>query len=223
MTDYILVHGGNVATDTWNNLTQSKDHPAGGKLGGKVWNKIIIKLESHGHCVYAPTLQDEFSHNLSDHIQQICALITENELTDVILVGHSYAGMIITGVADKLHDKIARLVYIDAALPEPNQSLFDLLCSAGLNPIDVVDGKPMAYTEKLQFDSNKIKSLPKCYILCAESDFQHVTMLAKHKIKLDSNGWEYIELLTSHIPMATMPKNVAECLMQQGSTSRQDG
>lgn len=212
MANYILVHGGNVSTDTWNASTKRKDYPAGEKLGGKVWHKVVFELESLHHDVYAPTLDDENTHNLSHHIQQICTLIDTKGLENIILVGHSYAGMVITGVAAKRLNQVACLVYVDAALPQPNQSLFDLLEQGGLNPIDVVDAAPMAYTEKLQFDPKKIQSLAKSYIRCTKSDFINVTLLAKNKINADQLGWHYTELPTSHLPMATMVEELVQCL-----------
>lgn len=56
--------------------------------------------------VFAPTLEDEYRCNLSGHIRQICELIFENGLWEVILVGHSYGGMVITGVADKIQETV---------------------------------------------------------------------------------------------------------------------
>ncbi len=134
MANYVLIHGGNMATETWNRLVQRNDYPPGGHLGAKYWDGTVSVLTAHNHRVFAPTLKDEHSCNLTGHIEQICMLITENDLRDVILVGHSYGGMVITGVAAKMADRISRLVYVDAALPDPGQSLFDVIVSAWLRP-----------------------------------------------------------------------------------------
>jgi pimeloyl-ACP methyl ester carboxylesterase len=61
--------------------------------------------------------------NLSTHIQDILNMLWYEDLTDVILVGHSYSGMVITGVADAVPERIARLIYLDAFVPEDGQSL----------------------------------------------------------------------------------------------------
>jgi pimeloyl-ACP methyl ester carboxylesterase len=63
--------------------------------------------------------------------------LVENDLEDVILVGHSYGGMVITGFAARMAKRIRRLVYLDAALPDPGQSLFDVLASGGVDPMSV--------------------------------------------------------------------------------------
>jgi len=88
----------------------------------------------------------------------------------------NYGGMIITGVAARIAEKIVHLVYIDAALPDPGQSLFDLFVSSGRDPLSFVGLEPAApYVEKLQFDPEKIRPLKKTYILCNESEFAPVT------------------------------------------------
>jgi pimeloyl-ACP methyl ester carboxylesterase len=215
MSTYILVHGGNMSTDTWNKLAGSDDYPPGGLLGGMIWDSIVPDLEAHGHHVFAPTLKDEHSSSLTEHIRQICTVIAENGLKDVILVGHSYGGMIITGVASKIPEKISCLVYVDAALPDPGQSLFDIIASSGRDPMSFVGLEPAApYVEKLQFDAEKIKTLPKTYIRCTKSDFAQVTSVAMEKIAASGEEWTYVELPTSHVPMASMPEELAELLLE---------
>ena len=218
MANYILVHGGNVSADTWNDLTERSDFPAGENLGGRVWDAIAAKLESQGHRVFAPTLPDEYTYGLSDCILQIRTLIAKHALDHVILVGHSYGGMIITGVANALHDRTAALVYVDAALPESGESLFDLLQQGGWDAADVVGGHPMAYTEKLEFDVTRLRLLKKYYVFCTESDFVGLHSLVKRRMDADKQGWGDMELPTSHIPMATMPRELAQYLLDIASS-----
>ncbi|MFA4848236.1 MAG: alpha/beta hydrolase [Methanoregula sp.] len=209
MATYILVHGGNMSTETWNKLTIGDPvHTKDGYLGAGYWDGTVSTLRSHNHRVFAPTLMDENRCHLIDHIGQVCSLITENNLRDVILVGHSYGGMVITGVADKMADRINRLVYLDAALPDPGESLYDLLnqglpASSGNRPF--LPEPALPYVEKLQFDASNIDPLPKTYILCTKSEFKDVTIGARQKIAAAKNGWTYIELPSSHVPMADMP------------------
>ncbi|MGZ7117755.1 MAG: alpha/beta fold hydrolase, partial [Methanobacterium sp.] len=120
---FVLVHGGDMSTDTWNKLAGREDYPPGGHLGARYWDGTISELESHNYCVFAPSLINEYSGNLTDHINQICGVIEENELSDIILVGHSYGGFVITGVADRIPERIGTLVYLDSLLPDPGQSL----------------------------------------------------------------------------------------------------
>jgi len=217
MATYVLVHGGNMTTDTWNRLTIGKPvHTEDGTMGGRIWDPVVPALKEHNHRVFAPALKDEHSSNLTDHIGQVCELIAGNDLRDIILVGHSYGGMVITGVAAKMPDRIRRLVYLDAALPDPNQSLYDILrlglsASSGNQPVLPEPSPP--YVEKLQFDPANLQPLKKTYILCTKSEFKDVTRLAKEKIGAAKKGWTYLELPSSHVPMADMPEEFLQLLL----------
>jgi pimeloyl-ACP methyl ester carboxylesterase len=102
--------------------------------GGWCYHKVAGRLRTKGHRVFTPTLtgQGERSHltgvsiNLSLHIQDVLNVFHCEELQDVVLAGHSYGGMVITGVADRVPAKIRALIYLDAFLPEDGQSLFDI-------------------------------------------------------------------------------------------------
>ena len=212
---YVLVHGGNMSTKTWNDLTVGKTiYTENGLLGGKIWDSTVATLTAHNHRAFAPTLKDEHVSHLTDHIYQIRTLIVKNDLKDVILVGHSYGGMVITGVAAKMAQRIHRLVYLDAALPDPGQSLFDIIKSSGCDPMSF-SGLELAapYVEKLQFDAEKLRSLPKTYILCTKSEFGCVTRVAREKIAVDGKGWTYIEIPSSHVPMADMPAEFDQLML----------
>ena len=216
MATYVLVHGGNMSTDTWNKLAKRNDYPPGGNLGARYWDGTVSALTARNHRVFAPTLLDEHSSSLADHIDQICTLIAGNELRDIILVGHSYGGMVITGVAAKMPERIHRLVYLDAALPDPNQSLYDILrlglsASSGNQPVLPEPSPP--YVEKLQFDPAKIERLQKTYILCTKSEFKDVTRIAREKIAAAKKGWTYLELPSSHMPLADMPDGFLQLLL----------
>jgi len=218
MTNYVLVQGGNMSTDTWNRLTKRHDYPTGGLLRNKYWDGTVTALRAKGHSVFAPELKDENTCNLTGHIKQICALINEFNLSHIILTGHSYGGMIITGVADKMVDRIGRLVYVDAALPDPGQSLFDIINLGLANASGKTPNLPKmasAYMEKLQFDPEKLKQLPKTYIRGTNSEFKDGTRLAEQKISKEKQGWTYIELPSSHVPMADMPDAFYQILLNQ--------
>jgi pimeloyl-ACP methyl ester carboxylesterase len=217
MATYVLVHGGNMSTETWNKLTVGKPvYTKDGKLGPKYWDGTVSFLVAHKHRVFAPALKDEHSSSLAEHIGQVGDLITKNDLREVILTGHSYGGMVITGVAATMPDRIRRLVYLDAALPDPGQSLYDILrlglsASSGSQPVLPEPDPP--YVEKLQYDANKIKPLQKTYILCTKSEFRDVTRIAREKIAGAKKGWTYIELPSSHVPMADMPDEFYRLLL----------
>jgi pimeloyl-ACP methyl ester carboxylesterase len=114
MAHYILVHGG------WH--------------GAWCWDKVVPLLQAAGHHVYTPTLAGLGEQaarltpeiGLDTHIQDVVNLIETKDLQQVILVGHSYSGMVITGVADCVPGRIAHLVYLDAFVPHDGQSVADI-------------------------------------------------------------------------------------------------
>ena len=213
MADYVLVHGGSVSAETWNSLSNSHEYPDGLRIRGECWKHNVAGLKKHGHQVFAPDLSDENTHKLSDHIEQICSLIQIENLNNIILVGHSYGGMVITGVASRMPERIRRLVYLDADYPESGQSLFDILAMAGYNPREVVDGAPPAYTEKLFYDPERLSSLSKVYISCTRSEFSSATDIMTRRIDFNSKDWSHFELPTVHLAQATMPNELNEILM----------
>jgi pimeloyl-ACP methyl ester carboxylesterase len=101
--------------------------------GGWVMRKVRALLRAAGHEVFTPTLTGlgERVHlagpqvNLDTHVDDIVALLEAEDLREVILVGHSYAGMVITGVAAKAAERLAHVVYLDAFLPEDGRALVD--------------------------------------------------------------------------------------------------
>jgi len=106
----------------------------GGGHGGWCYQPVARRLQERGHVVYAPSLTGlaDRSHllspsvDLSTHAQDVASLIEFEDLRDVILVGHSYGGMVITGAADLVAERIGKLVFLDAATPRNHQSLFDV-------------------------------------------------------------------------------------------------
>lgn len=106
----------------------------GAWAGGWDWLRVMDALLAKGHRVYAPTLSGlgERSHlaseniTLTTHMQDIVNEITYKDLNDVVLVGHSYAGFVITGVAERIADRLSSIVYLEAFIPEDNQSFVDI-------------------------------------------------------------------------------------------------
>jgi pimeloyl-ACP methyl ester carboxylesterase len=111
MSTYVLVHG------AWH--------------GGWCWRFIRPLLK--GHEVFAPSLSGlgERKHlarpeiDLETHIEDVVSLLEFEDLRDITLVGHSYGGMVITGAADRAHQRIKRLVYLDAFVPESGKCALD--------------------------------------------------------------------------------------------------
>jgi pimeloyl-ACP methyl ester carboxylesterase len=115
MSTYVLVHG------AWR--------------GSWIWKRVRKEVKARGHEVFTPTLTGvgERCHllspqvNLETHIADVLNLIRWEELTDVVLCGHSYGGCVVSGIADRIPEKIGALVYLDAFVPENGQSLHDTL------------------------------------------------------------------------------------------------
>ena len=118
MATFVLVHG------AWH--------------GGWCYRDTAAALRAAGHTVFTPTHSGvgERSHQsaenitLETHIRDVCGCIEWEELNDVILCGHSYGGMVITGVADRMPERIKALAYLDAFLPENGDSVIGLLPQA---------------------------------------------------------------------------------------------
>lgn len=118
----------------------------GGTSGGWAWKPIASKLRGLSHEVYTPTLTGlgERVHllnreiGLDTQITDIVNVLTYEDLHDVILVGHSVAGMIITGVADQVPERISNLIYLDAFLPEKGENIYDLVDPEGKNLTELV-------------------------------------------------------------------------------------
>ena len=99
--------------------------------GGWCWKFVRDILNEQGHRVYTPTLTGcgERSHllhpdiGLELHIQDIVNVLEWEELENVVLVGHSYAGLVISGVADRAKDRLRHLIYLDAIIPRDGDSL----------------------------------------------------------------------------------------------------
>ena len=117
MSTFVLVHG------AW--------------AGGWCWGRVAKMLRSKGHEVYAPTNTGigervhlyHSSIGLETHVQDILNVIRWEGLEDIVIVGHSYGGMIITVVADRIPEKIKTMVYLDAFVPEDRKCQFDYLPS----------------------------------------------------------------------------------------------
>ncbi|MER8220767.1 alpha/beta hydrolase [Streptomyces sp. NPDC094143] len=115
MSTFLLVHG------AWHS--------------GRCWERVVPLLTAAGHRVFTPSLTGygDTAHpagpdvGLDTHVEDVVALIIEEGLTEVILVGHSYAGLVISSVANDVSDRIAQLVYLDAMVPEDGETAVDVM------------------------------------------------------------------------------------------------
>src|SRR5215203_2216227 len=106
----------------------------GATAGGWEWKRTGQFLTDDGHTVYRATLTGlgEREHlnsadiDLNTHINDVVNLILFEDLHDIVLTGHSYGGMVITGVMDRVPDRIKHVVFLDAAVPDDGMSLWNL-------------------------------------------------------------------------------------------------
>lgn len=103
--------------------------------GGWCWRDVLTRLEGLGHEVHAPTLPGlgaraaEMSRDvtLDGMVEDTLSFLADHDLQRVVLVGHSFGGAVITGVADRAAERLARLVYLDAAVLEHGETAFDVV------------------------------------------------------------------------------------------------
>ncbi|MGJ4727931.1 alpha/beta fold hydrolase [Luteimonas sp. SDU101] len=120
----------------------------GATAGGWEWKRTGQFLTDDGHTVYRPTLTGlgEREHlnsteiDLQTHIDDVVNLILFEDLHDVVLTGHSYGGMVVTGVMDRIPERLRHVVFLDAAVPQDGQSIWDLFGSQGMPPERFSDG-----------------------------------------------------------------------------------
>ena len=204
-----------------------------------------------GHAFHAPTYTGlgERAHlarpdiDLSVHIQDVLAVLNVEDLRDVTLIGHSYGGMVATGVADQARDRIARLIYLDAFVPRNGQSLFDLLppgdadarrtavkaegdgwkippnpMPPDTSPEDRAWATPRRYPQPLQTFEQKIalsdrEPPPRHYIYATRSGPGDTFRQFAERARTES-GWTSWEIDASHNPHITCPERLFELLQR---------
>ena len=204
------------------------------------WKKMRPLFRGAGHEFFSPTYTGlgERAHlarpeiDLSIHVQDVLAVLELEDLKDVTLLGHSYGGMVATGVADKAAGRVARLVYLDAFAPTDGQSLFDLLGPKGeanmragagdgwklpINPMpadtspeDVAWASPRRRPQPIKTFEQKIRleskgtMPPRHYIYAKKNGPGDVFRQFAERAKSEP-GWKYWEIDASHNPHITCP------------------
>lgn len=210
--------------------------------GGWCWAKLAPLLRAQGHTVFTPTLTGlgERAHlltaavDLETHINDVAALLEYEDLEQVILVGHSYGGMVIAGVAGRLASRIAHVVYLDAFLPDDGKALKDYApvpptradgwrvpppgpaTSWGVsNASDVrwmerrLGDQPLAtFTQPLPASSVRVPDANQAFVRCTQAPF-----FADAARRAKARGFESRELLVGgHDVMISAPDALAALL-----------
>ena len=215
--------------------------------GGWCWRRVADRLRVHGHVVYTPTLTGvgERSHlirpdiDLDIQVTDIVNVIKWEDLNDIVLVGHSYGGFVISGVAEQMESTISSIVYLDAFLPDDGQALADFWdperaeeqakdaeagvpmppFSAELFQVNEkdrawVDAKctphpPRCFTQRIKLTGARDRIAKKVYIY-ATGWPSHFTS-SYEKAKSDPS-WRLYEVPCGHDVMIDMPDRLTEIL-----------
>lgn len=212
----------------------------GGWCGGFIWRGVADRLRARGHGVFAPTLTGlaDRSHWLSPkidltmHVLDVVNLIKWEELSDIVLVGHSYGGMVISGVAEKVSQGTIRsIVYLDAFYAQSGQSVVD--CAAEMAAAFTQDPVPFPFagqtghphfetlvtpqplrtlTERLELTGARDRIPIKTYVLATGRETRSFADMAQ-KLKA-TPGWRHEALPCSHGTMLDMPDETTEVLLR---------
>lgn len=205
------------------------------------WKPMGEMLKAKGFTVYRSTLTGlgERAHlnspeiNLTTHINDVANLILFENLNNVILVGHSYGGMVITGVADKMKDRIAKLVYIDAHIPENGMSAIDTRVGGGKGLLEYEkDGffvpnwldesrtpgnrkQSMAtLTEKISLNNPAGNGIKGYYLLTVDKlEEQEADPFFQYKAKAEAKGWEVAIMESDHNPQNSHRNELCKMLL----------
>ena len=230
MSTFILLHG------AWH--------------GGWVWQQVATQLRAAGHEVHTPTLtgvsdrahQLHPSVGLGTHIQDVVALIEAYDAHDVVLVGHSYAGQVVTGVADRVPDRLSRRIYLDAFVGSDGDAAIDLqpetiaghyresVESNGFGwLIPVRSLQVLGVTEQADVDWLSARLTPHPWLSYTEklrltgngdrvpAAFIECTdwmrVFQDHAERAAARGWPVHTIATGHEAMVTAPKELADLLL----------
>ncbi len=220
---------------------------------GWAWKKMHPLMAASGHRLVTPTYTGlgERAHlanpsiDLETHIEDVLNVIKYEDLRDIVLVGHSYGGMVATGVADRARDRVTQLIYIDAFVPGDGQSLFDLNKVAVQKLADSGDGwrvppnptPPDTSPADLEWLSTRrvhmpIKcfetrlklqggalTLPRSYIYATRITPQDTFGRFARQTKSDP-VWRYHEIDASHSPNVTAPEALMALLLEIAAEPR---
>jgi len=210
--------------------------------GGWSWRKMHPLMQAAGHLLVTPTYtglgeRAHFAHpaiDLETHIEDVLNVIKYEDLGDLVLLGHSYGGMVATGVADRARDRVTQLIYLDAFVPRDGQCLLDFLPESerqrmrevtksgdgwrvppnptppDTSPEDVAWLAPRRAPMPIKCFETKLKlgnrepTLPRSYIYATRIAPADTFGQFARRAKREQ-GWRYFEIDASHSPGVTAP------------------
>ena len=224
----------------------------GATAGGWEWKSTGKFLTDDGHIVYRATLTGlgERAHlnspdiDLQTHINDVVNLILFEDLRDVVLTGHSYGGMVITGVMDRIPERIRHVIFLDAAVPDDGMSMWDLLGGTRQDPSRFADGfmqvpwvKPgtppphnvkqsiKCFNQLVSYKNPAALALPVTYVAFVPKDKS-----AEERAKTDkswqravSRGWTIRTFPGGHVAQQEDPRGVATLIEQSVNDRNKSG
>lgn len=222
----------------------------GALSGGFAWKTVDEQLTRKGHTVYRPTLTGlgERSHlvspytDLSTHIEDIVNVILYENLYEVVLVGHSYGGMVITGVMNRIPERISRAVFLDAHVPNHGESVNSIMAATGDKLWMVLDdgriasrrmdlskppprGNPqpaLTFSEAVTFDNPSAIAIPGTLVLFFESGGDPKDLIGKEDPdsrqrlmmwqRAKERGWNIHTLKSGHRAASSHPVQLSALL-----------
>ena len=225
--------------------------------GGWVWQKVVSILQNQGHVVHAPTLSGcgylfsdiRTEHDLKTFVRDIQGYLDIEDLDDVVLVGHSYSGMICGAVMMQSPQRIRQTIFVDAIIPQSNRSFVDIAGEQfkqmldhhhldndlvrpwpvkvfGISGPEAVWFEPRLRPFSYQAFHTKFPGFfepsirPLSYISCRETMSPFIRDMA---IKAREMAWPVHELNTGHCPMITCPEALVELfstIVKQGDAAQ---
>jgi pimeloyl-ACP methyl ester carboxylesterase len=216
----------------------------GATAGGWEWKSTGKFITDDGNTVYRATLTGlgEREHlnspdiDLQTHINDVVNLILYEDLHDIVLTGHSYGGMVITGVMDRVPDRIKHVVFLDAAVPEDGMSIWDLFGGNGPQdperfkdgfmqvPWVKADTKPphsvkqsiKCFNQPVSFKNPTAKALQVTYVAFIPKDksAEERAKMDKSWQRAESRGWTIRTFPGTHVAMTEDPRGVATLIEQ---------
>lgn len=213
----------------------------GGWSGGWYFTDTARIMRKDGQDVYTPTLTGiservHLAHpdvDLETHIQDIVNVLEYEDLQDVLLVGYSYGGMVVTGTIERVPQRIAQLIYLDAMVPQDGQATSDLFPEfmAVLEEVanNFGDGWQIPHepphprktphplktlTQPVTVNNPEAAKIPRAYIKFTQNSFPFAPQLADMAAKAKADGWTYRELAVDHTAPETHAEELADVLLE---------
>lgn len=209
--------------------------------GGWDWLTVDSLLTARGHKVHRVTLTGLGSRvhlasaqvGLETHVTDVVNHVRWEKLRDVTLIGHSYGGMIIMGAADQLRDRVRRMVFVDAIVAEPGESVMDIMPASFVNAVrantrdtliyqsgpepDTVPrgvAQPLkTFTDGLRYDKARVVAMPATYIHTVMPT-QVPDAFQKFADRARAYGWQMMQMQADHVPNRSKPRELVDLLLQ---------